>query len=128
MKPRNPAAFRGLHGVFADSLPDAWGELLVEVRLKTAQRARSGITVLDRLSDVGADGRGAIVYVPTVDHDNASRGLDLDLDALAVGAQDVIAGTAGDIVRELEMLGRSSGGARPKVQVWMGRRRTCSLG
>ncbi len=117
VRPRNPAAFRGLHGVFADSLPDAWGELLLERRLRAMRRTLSDITVLDRLSDVGEGGRGAIVYLPTIEQEDVPH--DLDLDALAVGVQDVIAGTAGDVVRELEMLGGSSGGARPKVQVWM---------
>ncbi|MBC5820954.1 MAG: type II toxin-antitoxin system HipA family toxin [Candidatus Eremiobacteraeota bacterium] len=116
-RPRNPAAFTGLHGVFADSLPDAWGELLLERRLRAANRTLADFTVLDRLSDVGESGRGAIVYVPAIDHRDGEH--DVDLDELALGAQKVYEGAASEVMCELELLGGSSGGARPKVQVWM---------
>jgi serine/threonine-protein kinase HipA len=115
LQPRDPRAFRGLHGVFADSLPDAWGELLIGRRLRRAGVAISSLTVLDRLALVGRRGRGALVYEPA-DNDEAALGA-LDLDRLANEAVEILEGHESAVLRELERLGGSSGGARPKVQV-----------
>ncbi len=41
--------FRGLHGVFADSLPDAWGQLLLERLLKTKGYNVDNINVPDNV-------------------------------------------------------------------------------
>jgi serine/threonine-protein kinase HipA len=117
IRPRNPEAFYGLHGVFADSLPDAWGELLLERRLRASNRSYADLTVLDRLAEVGEDGRGAIVYLPAREHEEVQH--ELDLDALAGEANALFGGAASDVVRELEILGESSGGARPKIQIWL---------
>jgi serine/threonine-protein kinase HipA len=118
LRPRDPQAFRGLHGVFADSLPDAWGELLVDRRLRRAGVSLSSLTILDRLALVGRRGRGALVYEPAADGDDDGDGTgDLDLDRLAHDAGEVLEGHESAVLRELERLGGSSGGARPKVQV-----------
>ncbi len=115
IRPRDARAFRGLHGVFADSLPDAWGEILLERRLRAAGVGLTGLTSLDRLALVGRRGRGALVYAPA----NAGLEVDveLDLDGLAIAASAVLEGGDSDVLAELERLGGSSGGARPKVQV-----------
>jgi serine/threonine-protein kinase HipA len=115
LKPRAPEAFRGLHGVFADSLPDAWGELLLERRLRQDGVAISTLTVLDRLAIVGRRGRGALVYEPDVN--NAAQAHAVDLDQLAQDTSEILEGDESTVLRELERLGGSSGGARPKVQV-----------
>jgi serine/threonine-protein kinase HipA len=115
LHPRDPRAFRGLHGVFADSLPDAWGELLLERRLRSAGVPITSLTVLDRLALVGRRGRGALVYEPA-DDDTAATG-EVDLNRLAQDVVEVLEGHESAVLRELERLAGSSGGARPKVQV-----------
>ncbi|HEV2737005.1 MAG TPA: HipA domain-containing protein [Candidatus Elarobacter sp.] len=117
LHPRDPRAFRGLHGVFADSLPDAWGDLLVERRLRRAGVATSSLTVLDRLALVGRRGRGALVYEPADDGAAAAIAGEIDLNRLAHEAGEVLEGHESAVLHELERLGGSSGGARPKVQV-----------
>lgn len=118
LHPRDRQAFRGLHGVFADSLPDAWGELLLERRLRRAGVSLSSLTILDRLALVGRRGRGALVYEPADDGDSATATTsEIDLNQLARDAVEVLEGNEGAVLRELERLGGSSGGARPKVQV-----------
>ncbi|HTV73443.1 MAG TPA: type II toxin-antitoxin system HipA family toxin [Candidatus Acidoferrales bacterium] len=115
VRPRDPRAFDGLHGVFGDSLPDAWGELLLERRLRHAERSTTELTVLDRLALVGREGRGALVYEPS---QNEGSGLhELDLDRLAEETREILSGSADDVLYEIERLGGSSGGARPKVHV-----------
>ena len=46
-------AFSGLWGVFADSLPDAWGQLLVDRMLKARGILSADMTQLERLAIVG---------------------------------------------------------------------------
>ncbi len=115
LRPRDPRAFRGLHGIFADSLPDAWGQLLLDRRLRRAGLRLGELTTLDYLSFVGRRGRGALVYEPASIEDRGD--IDVDLDRLAVEAVNVLDGAESDVLFELERLGGSSGGARPKVQV-----------
>jgi serine/threonine-protein kinase HipA len=115
LRPREPRAFRGLHGVFADSLPDAWGNLLLERKLRLTGVAPETLTALDRLAYIGRRGRGALVYEPALERTEDDRVVDLD--RFALEANDVLEGNATDVLGELERVGGSSGGARPKVQV-----------
>lgn len=48
--------FRGLFGVFADSLPDAWGQLLLDRMLKKHGINRNEFSIIDRLAVVGNQG------------------------------------------------------------------------
>lgn len=117
--PRNPRAFAGLHGVLSDSLPDAWGELLVRRRAIAAGIEYASLTVLDRLAAVGRFGMGALVYEPHVPEaaevGKASEAIDLD--PLARASRAILAGDDSTLVELLAKLGGSSGGARPKVFV-----------
>ena len=45
--------FEGLFGVFADSLPDHWGRLLLDRLLRAHKQNPDELTVLDRLAIVG---------------------------------------------------------------------------
>ena len=56
--------FDGLFGVFADSLPDAWGQILLHRVLKRNGIRVEQIDVLDRLAIVGDSGMGALTYRP----------------------------------------------------------------
>lgn len=56
--------FDGLFGVFADSLPDNWGRLLLNRLLRAHKQNPDRLTVLDRLEIVGKSGMGAITYHP----------------------------------------------------------------
>lgn len=52
--------FNGLWGVFADSLPDAWGQLLLDRMLKEKGHNIDNVSMLDRLAIVGESGMGAL--------------------------------------------------------------------
>lgn len=111
---RAPRIFHGLHGVFADSLPDAWGEELVRRRCRRAGIEFASLTALDRLAIVGHRGMGALAYRPAVPDESREE---IDFDALATAATEILEGGESDLLPELERLGGSSGGARPKVLV-----------
>lgn len=59
--------FDGLFGLFNDSLPDGWGRLLLDRKLKALGLNPDGITPLDRLSYTGSHGMGALQYEPEID-------------------------------------------------------------
>lgn len=108
--------FEGLYGVFADSLPDGWGRLLLD-RALTAKGVFIGdISPLDRLAYVGIRGMGALTYRPEILMESAEA-FQIELDEIAKATNQILAGAATDVLDELLKLGGSSGGARPKILV-----------
>lgn len=107
--------FDGLHGFIADTLPDAWGTLLLKRRLAKMGHRYEELNAVDRLALVGRRGRGALVFQPeTLDEAEASS---IDLDQLAEESRHVMLGEEGELDELLARLGGGSGGARPKVHV-----------
>ncbi len=110
--------FNKLQGVFADSLPDGWGLLLMDRYLKQQGIDIQTVTPLDRLLYVGSTAMGALIYEP--DLSNTPKNFNdraLDLYALSIEAEKVYAGSMDDVLPELLMAGTSPGGARPKIIV-----------
>lgn len=113
--------FGGLFGVFADSLPDGWGRLLLDRKIRAIGGDPGALTPIDRLAFVGTRGMGALVYRPEerLVPDGDSR---FDIDDLASAAASIHAGGANDagVTRDVErLLGANGGsaGARPKILV-----------
>lgn len=116
IRPFDVSLFKGLHGVFHDSLPDSWGSLLTDRRARELGIEPATLTPLDRLAWVGDRGIGALCYEPGVNVWNEKRSA-LDLDLLASNARNVLEGNVSDVIAELGHLGGSPGGARPKAMV-----------
>lgn len=108
--------FDGLFGVFADSLPDGWGKLLLDRVLTAKGIDISNMTMLDRLAFIGSKGMGALIYKPEID-DGIHKQFEFELDKIAKATHQIISGTSIEILDELYILGGSSGGARPKILV-----------
>ncbi len=113
MAKRDP--FRGGFGVFDDSLPDGWGNLILDRYLTQQNVNPQKLTLLQRLALIGSTGRGALEYLP--DRSIASEESFLDFDRLATEIDMILSDREGNIsVDELYRYGGgSSGGARPKV-------------
>jgi serine/threonine-protein kinase HipA len=107
--------FEGLHGVFADSLPDGWGRLLVDRKVRRAGGDPATLSPLDRLSLVGGRGMGALRYEPEAFSPRHAFGVDLD--AMARDAAAVLEGDDDVDVQSLVDANGGSAGARPKVMV-----------
>ena len=105
--------FDGLFGVFADSLPDAWGQLLLERLLKERGKKEAQYSVLDRLAIVGKSGMRALTYHPQKEIGMGQQ-MD-DLDELSVHCQKILSTQYSEKLDELYRLGGTSGGARPKI-------------
>ena len=103
----------GLFGVFADSLPDAWGNILLNRLLKEHGIDSDAITPLERLSIIGSSGMGALTYHP---EKTLSAGImQIDLDYIAGECKKILQSEFSEDLDELYRLGGTSGGARPKI-------------
>ncbi len=105
--------FEGIYGVFADSLPDGWGRLLVDRLMR-----RNGINPmemgnLDRLAIVGETGMGALSYRPAITLEESDNSMSLD--EIAAECEKVLQTEFSEQLDTLFTLGGSSGGARPKI-------------
>ena len=124
LAPAQPHA--GLHGVFADSLPDGWGLLLMDRVFRQHGMLPAQVTAMDRLAFVGNSGTGALSYTPATPIAPAADQQPVDIANLGLQAQAVFDGQTTDVLAELVAAG-SSGGARPKAQLYFakGSERVC---
>ncbi|MBL4658139.1 MAG: type II toxin-antitoxin system HipA family toxin [Flavobacteriales bacterium] len=106
--------FKGLYGVFADSLPDAWGQLLMKKHLSKKGIAIETLNVLDHLAFVGSNGLGALLYKPMMSNEEIDK-KEVDLDFLDKSVEEILEGEPSQIIDELFEKGGSPGGARPKI-------------
>ncbi|MDD3039472.1 type II toxin-antitoxin system HipA family toxin [Bacteroides sp.] len=112
MAKRDP--FGGNFGVFDDSLPDGWGNLLLDRYLQEKGIDPYKLNILERLSLIGSTGRGALEYRP--DKSVVTDDEFLDFDRLSKEAEKILESKEGDgSVDLLYKYGGSSGGTRPKV-------------
>lgn len=107
--------FDGLFGVFNDSLPDGWGRLLLDRKLRSLGVNPGNLSPLDRLRYVGSRGMGALTYVPEIE------GTELpeknDLDEIAAETYAFQENDADEFIDDLLAMNGSSAGARPKIML-----------
>lgn len=114
LAPKQPHA--GLHGLFADSLPDGWGLLLQDRIFRQQGILPAQITAMDRLAFVGSRGMGGLAFAPASDYQTSAFD-EVDLATLGLEAQALFDGQTEDVLAALVTAG-SSGGARPKAQLF----------
>ncbi len=108
--------FEGLFGVFYDSLPDGWGAILMQRKLRALGINYLTLSPLVKLTLVGQDGLGGLTYQPSQSDPHHLH--DLNLDALAHDANIIHQDEGHDLDFDtMYALGGSSGGARPKVHL-----------
>ena len=105
--------FEGLFGVFADSLPDRWGRLLVDRVLLSRKMSPMSVNAMTRLGIVGASGMGALEYYPELMKLDGEE--KRDFDQLSLECERILKEENCQELDTLFRLGGSSGGARPKV-------------
>ena len=107
--------FDGHFGVFADSLPDGWGQLILHRHLAQQGINSFSLSPLQQLCLVGSNGRGALEYRPDESIRNTQEYLDLAqiaAESFAILEDD---NYTGQYISELVQRGGSPGGARPKI-------------
>lgn len=115
-------AFKGVAGVFADSLPDKFGNAVIDAWLASQGRAKDSFTVIERLCYTGNRGMGALEYRPA----NGPSPVDdtLDVTEMVQLASSVLNSKKGITlsdkkasIAQLIEIGSSAGGARAKAVI-----------
>ena len=65
----NKESFKGLPGMLADSLPDKFGDAVIDAWLTSKRRSLESFTPIERLCYMGKRGMGALEYVPSLGPD-----------------------------------------------------------
>lgn len=122
------ATFKGLPGLIADSLPDDFGNVVLNAWVASQGRISSDISPLERLQYTGKRGMGALTYAPAtrVKQFNASH--HIEVESLVAVAQEVLNERSDfnvaltpdgqqdkQAMLALMSVGMSAGGARPKA-------------
>jgi len=117
--PLNRGLFDGLHGPFADSLPDGWGMLLMDRFFNSTfgDGTHYTLTALDRLAYIGDRGMGAFEYQPKSEKEELTG--PVSVSQLYRDSVQVQEGETPAVLTKLRLAGGSPGGARPKAIVAM---------
>jgi serine/threonine-protein kinase HipA len=123
--PRN--TFHGLPGLLADSLPDKFGNALIDAWLATQGRTPESFGAVERLCYTGTRGMGALEFVPGLGP-KPRKATKIEIDALVQLASDVLthrsnlkanfSGAAREkALNDILRVGTSAGGARAKAVI-----------
>ena len=119
--------FRGLPGLLADSLPDKFGNALIDAWLAREGRSASGFTSVERLCYIGKRGIGALEFAPS-QGPRFPTSTKIEIDALVELAAEVLAQRANltasfapnenkEAITDILRVGTSAGGARAKAVI-----------
>ena len=123
--PRN--TFHGLPGLLADSLPDRFGNALIDAWLAAQGRTPESFHAVERLGYIGARGMGALEFAPALGP-RPRQATRISVDALVGLASDVLAQRDGlhgsfagagkeKALNDILRVGTSAGGARAKAVI-----------
>ena len=120
--------FKGLPGLVADSLPDDFGNAVLNAWIAAQGKSTNEITPLQRLQYTGMRGMGALEYSPATKLKGLNASGKIEIAALVSIAQDVLDSRKAfsvsldhpgaedrDAMLALLSVGISAGGARPKA-------------
>lgn len=121
-------SFRGLPGLLADSLPDKFGNAVIDAWLATQGRRPDSFNSVERLCYIGSRGMGGLEYKPAL-FEKKTRDKEIDLARLVELSNQVLdqrsklhgilASEDSEAMRDILRVGTSAGGARAKaVLAW----------
>jgi len=119
--------FHGLPGMLADSLPDKFGNALIDAWLAGQGRAPESFDAVERLCYTGRRGMGALEFTPVIGP-RVRRAKEIEIASLVRLASEILsargglAGNFGGATREKALndilrVGTSAGGARAKAVI-----------
>ncbi len=118
--------FHGLPGMLRDSLPDKFGNALIDTWLATQGRVPASFNPVERLCYIGQRGMGALEFAPAIGS-RSSNSKKLDLAALVDLASKVLtqreafaaslSGREAETLQDILRVGTSAGGARAKALI-----------
>ena len=114
--------FHGLPGMVADSLPDKFGNIVINRYLESQGRTADSLSVIEKLCYTGKRGMGALEYEPS--QELTSLNETVDLDALTKLASEILSEKEqihieknDNLMAQLMECGSSVGGARAKTLI-----------
>ena len=119
--------YQGLPGLLADSLPDRFGNALIDAWLATRGRAPASFNAVERLCYTGKRGMGALEFEPSIGP-KARKANRIQVDQLVALASEILAHrnhlkasfAAKDreqALKDILRVGTSAGGARAKAVI-----------
>ena len=84
------STFKGLPGLIADSLPDDFGNAVMNAWIASKGELTSDITPLQRLQYTGKRGMGALTYSPVIQRKNLNASQFIHIESLLNIAQEVL--------------------------------------
>jgi len=120
-----PRTFHGLPGLLADSLPDRFGNALIDAWLATQGRTPDSFNAVERLCYIGARGMGALEFAPSIGP-KPQQAKKIEIDALVKLASEVLthrknlkttfaSASRKNALNDILRVGTSAGGARAKA-------------
>jgi serine/threonine-protein kinase HipA len=112
------ASFAGLPGLLADSLPDAFGNIIIKRYFEQRGTPDAALSPVQKLLYIGSRAMGALEFSPPIeDWESAPVDEALEIARLVVEARRVIEGDPSVAVPEMMLIGASAGGARAKALI-----------
>jgi len=116
--------FKGLPGLLSDSLPDKYGNRLINIWLAQQGRADNSMNPVERLCFIGTRGMGALEFEPA-QIKTSKTAFSVELNSLVdiakkilMQREDFLTNVGNEeekTIREILKIGTSAGGARPKA-------------
>jgi serine/threonine-protein kinase HipA len=122
-----PVTFHGLPGLLADSLPDKFGNALIDTWLSTQGRTPESFNAVERLCYTGSRGMGALEFAPAIGP-KPQPAKHIEIDALVKLASEVLSQRKNlkttfaserrkNALNDILRVGTSAGGARAKAVI-----------
>jgi len=119
-----PKTFYGLPGLLADSLPDKYGNNIINAWLARQGRTPASFSPVERLCYTGRRGMGALEFTPIIGRE-ANKSVAVEVQELVRLAYLVIHERArldtdltwAEVLTDIIRVGTSAGGARPKAVI-----------
>ena len=118
--------FYGLPGLLADSLPDKFGNALINAWLATQGRTPASFSPVERLCYTGKRGMGALEFAPSLGP-RPRKASKIQIDALVQLASDILnershlkgnlTAARARVLKDILRVGTSAGGARAKAVI-----------
>jgi serine/threonine-protein kinase HipA len=109
-------AFQGLPGVFADALPDRFGNAVIARYFEEQGRPHHSLSPTQKLLYIGSRAMGALTFHPEVDRRPGTEEA-LEIQDLVEQARHVIEGNTDVAIPEIMQVGATAGGARAKALI-----------
>lgn len=114
--------YKGLPGMLADSLPDKFGNIVINQYLESQGREKDSLTTIEKLCYTGQRGMGALEYEPSQEIVDLSE--KVDIDALTKLASEILSEKESvklkyddNMIAQLMQSSSPVGGARAKTLI-----------